>query len=304
MNTERIFPDIIDNTFRSTFIKCPLKAYNQQILGLNPSTPSIHLHAGGSFARGMEVTRKAFHSAGFIQDEAVGLGAQALIEAYGDYAYPEDHAKAPNRLIEALVAYFDEYPLADDPIQPFFASNGEPAVEFTFCLPLEDERGGHILNPQSGNPLLYAGRFDMLGKFNDTLFVVDEKTCTSLGGTWAGQWEMASQMTGYTWAAREYGYPVAGAIIRGVCLLKCEVKFAQAITYRPEWRIAQWYKQLLHDVRRMIAAWNNNQWDMSLDHACNDFGGCGYRNACLSPEPERWLQDFVVRRWNPLSRAD
>jgi hypothetical protein len=181
--------------------------------------------------------------------------------------------------------------------------NGLPSIEFTFAVPLEDEAGKAILNPDTGNPLLYGGRFDMLGVFNDALFVVDEKTTTSLGGSWAGQWEMASQFTGYSFAAREYGYPVVGAIVRGVALLKYETKFAQAITYRPAWRIKEWYAQLIRDVRRMLEAYRTGEWDASLDHACNDFGGCGFRQACLSPEPERWLSDFVVRFWNPLERT-
>jgi hypothetical protein len=298
------FPPIIDNTLRAAFIKCPTKAKLAYFDGLSPPTLSIHLHAGACFARGVEITRRAFHAEHLTHDEARAKGMTALIHAWGEYEAPADHTKSMARMLSALDAYFLEYPLATDVIQPFIEANGDPAVEFTFALPLEDTDGKPILNPETGDPLIYGGRFDLLGVFNDSLFVVDEKTTSALGAQWASQWEMASQFTGYCWAAREYGYPVLGAIIRGVGLLKYETKFAQVITYRPDWRIAQWHKQLLLDIKAMIQSYQRGEWDMALDHACNDFGGCGFRNACLSPEPERWLADYVVRYWEPLVRIE
>jgi hypothetical protein len=41
---------------------------------------------------------------------------------------------------------------------------------------------------------------------------------SSLGEAWAKQWDLDSQFTGYVRAALEYGFPVAGVVIRGVGL--------------------------------------------------------------------------------------
>ena len=42
---------------------------------------------------------------------------------------------------------------------------------------------------------------------------------SSLGEAWAKPWDLDSQFTGYVRAALEYGFPVAGVVIRGVGLL-------------------------------------------------------------------------------------
>jgi hypothetical protein len=176
-------------------------------------------------------------------------------------------------------------------------SNGNPAVEFSFSIPLP------INNPDTGEPLLFVGRFDMLGEFQKSLFVVDEKTTTALGQTWAQQWDLKSQFTGYCAAAREYGYPVAGAIIRGVGLLKHETTFAQVPQYRADWQIDRWYAQLLRDVQRMVDSYIAGQYDSALSEACAAYGGCAFRRLCLSQHPEQWIDGYFVEKvWDPLAK--
>ena len=53
-----------------------------------------------------------------------------------------------------------------------------------------------------------------------------------LGDSWARQWELRGQFTGYCWAAREAGIDVNGVLVRGVSILKTKYGSAQAITNR------------------------------------------------------------------------
>jgi len=202
-------------------------------------------------------------------------------------------------MIGALDEYFRNYGFATDHIQPHF-HDGKPAVEFSFAIPIPN-----TAHPTTGEPILYTGRFDMLGVYNNALFVVDEKTTKQLGQSWIKSWTMASQFTGYCWAAKEYGYPVAGAIIRGISILKTKYGHAESLQYRPQWFIDRWLVQLAKDVKRMIAAWEADDWDFDLNTGCNTYGGCPLTDVCNSQRPVRVLeQDFVKRIWDPLAHEE
>lgn len=298
------FPSAIDNTMRTSFTSCPRKFYYAHILALQPKTPSIHLHAGAAFAKSLEVTRREFYELRKPADEAELLGAQALRDAYGTFDVEngyEEHAKSLTNMLRAFQDYFMEYPLNSDTIVPVITPEGKAAVEFSFSIPLDTEP----LHPTSGDPLLYCGKFDMLGLRDGVIFVVDEKTTGSLGETWRKQWDLNPQFTGYCYAAKTFGYPVAGAIIRGVGLLKTRISHEQAIVYRPDHLIEKWRAQLSRDVSRMVAAWDTGLWDFAFNNACTDYGGCSYKSLCQSPDPERWMTiNFVERRWDPLAARD
>lgn len=187
-----------------------------------------------------------------------------------------------------------------DIIKPFRLANGKSAVEFTFAIPLPNVR-----HSVTGDPILYGGRFDMLAERDGVLFVEDDKTASQLGSQWNRNWTLDSQFTGYCWAARDFGYPVAGAIIRGLSILKKGFGHAQAITYRPDWQIERWLQSTEHTVRLMIAYWEQNFFPLALDkHACNSYGGCGFSQLCESPNPESWIEmNYEPRVWNPLAKG-
>lgn len=288
------FPYFIDNTQRDAFVACPLKWKRSFIDNLAPITPSIHLHAGGCFAAALETTRRAYYEDHKPEDHALALGLSRLIVGWGDPEFGSDEDKSLFRMIWAFDDYFREYPLHSDAVKPLMV-DGRAAVEFTFAIPLP------VNNPDSGDPLVYTGRFDMLGVFQDSIFVVDEKTSAMLGQSWGQQWDLKSQFTGYCAAAREYGYPVAGAIIRGVGLLKNSTTFQPVLQYRPDWQIDRWWIQMIRDVKRMVAAYTSGEYDAALSEPCSQYGGCAFRRLCLSPNPEAWIEGyFTERNWDPL----
>lgn len=293
------FPELIDNTMREAAFQCGMKNHYSFQRGLAPVQPSVHLHAGAAFARGLEVTRKCFYEQGLTPHDAVGQGVLALLDFYGDFVPPFESNKTATRMAEALVAYFTQYPLATDWLKPFITANGKPAIEFTFAAEIPG-----VVHPETGNPMLYGGRFDMLGVKDGVLFVDDEKTTSQLGSTWAQQWELNSQFTGYCWGAKQHGFPVAGAIIRGISILKNNFGHAQVITYRPQWMIDRWLDQLVVDTKRMIEDWKNKKWSYALGSACSMYGGCAFKLLCTSPEPEKWIEtNYTHRVWDPMHKG-
>lgn len=293
------FPHAIDSTIRAAFCSCPRKFYREYLQHWKPSAESVHLIAGGAFARGLEVARKLYWGEG-IKDTNMVLAeaTREIFREYGDFDCPPESAKSPIRLVEAMLDSFNHYGWATDPIQPFVTPQGKPAIEFKFALPLP------INHPVTGDPLLYCGRFDMLGVFQDCMWVVDDKTSSSLGAQWIKQWDLRGQITGYCWAAREHGMDVAGGILRGVGILKTKITHAQSIQYRPASMIDKWHTQLVRDIQRMIDCWEEGYYDYNFADACTSYGGCPLVDVCKSLNEEKTLEaHYVQRKWDPLEIA-
>lgn len=295
-----MFPPVIDNTIRATFVACPEKFRLSFVKNLMPATPSVHLHAGGCFAAGLDTARQAFYTIGVSESEALALGASEIIRRWGPVTDFEDADKSLSRMLWAFDDYFREYRLPHDAIKPHRVGD-KATTEFSFAVPMELE------NPDTGEPLIFAGRADMIGEFQNSLWVVDEKTTSMLGSSWGQQFELKSQFTGYCAAARAFQIPVVGAIIRGVGLLKNSTTFQQVILYRPDWQIDRWWRQLHRDLARAIYLYKKlgpeEIWDQALDEACAQYGGCAFRRLCLSQEPEHWIDGyFKERNWNPLDK--
>lgn len=294
------FPELIDNSAISSFRKCPKDWYYSSLRQITGKGGNIHLHAGGAYAAGLEAARRAFYEQHLPEDQAISEGIKALTVYWGEFEAPENSPKTYDRILCAMLEYFAQYPMETDIIKPFINAAGKASVEFSFAIPLE------VSHPVTGNPILYGGRFDMLGVRDGVLFVEDDKTASQLGAQWNRNWILDSQFTGYCYAAQRYGFPVAGAIIRGVSILKNGFGHAQAIVYRPDWQLRRWYDNLCLTIEDMISAWKRNVYLLTLDkHACNSYGGCGYSKLCESPEPERWIEfDYEPKHWNPLAKGD
>lgn len=298
------FPSIFDSSMLSTWKSCEVKFWRTYVQHWKARGQSVHLHAGGAFARGLEVSRRAFYEEGLAAESAIAAGLEALIRFYGDFQCPADSAKSLERTAGALEFYFSRYPLSHDETAPGAAvpillPSGRRAIEFSFAHPLP------IAHPETGDPLIYCGRMDAIVSFAGSSWICDEKTTTALGASWASQWDLRAQFTGYAWGCREAGIPVSGAIVRGVSILKTKYDTLAPITYRPEWQIQRWYDELLTRLEDIINAYKLGRWRHDLDSSCQEYGGCGLRNICTSENPEPWLEThFEKRVWNPLTREE
>lgn len=292
-------PEVFDSSILASFKECPEKFRKTYVEQWKPKEPSVHLHAGGAFAHGIERARTAFYVEGLSADDSVADGLRALLTYYGEFECPADSAKSAERTAGALEFYFDSYPLSHDNASPITLPSGKRGIEFNFVHPLP------ITHPDTGNPLLYCGRMDAILSYAGGVFICDEKTTTSLGPTWSRQWDLRSQFSGYAWGCRESGIKVDGVIVRGVSILKTKYDTQEAISYRPTWQVDRWYEEMLSWIEDIILCWKTNKWRHNLDHACGDFGGCQYRASCLSQDESPWLETYFERRhWDPVTRTE
>lgn len=292
------FPELIDASLLSAFKSCPELCRKTYFEHWKSKSPSVHLHAGGAFAYGIERTRTAFYVEGKDSDTAVAEGVGALLKFYGDFETPDDSAKSALRMAGAFEFYWANYPL-DHTHDPVILPGGKRAIEVSFAEPLP------ISHPDTGNPLLYCGRLDAILNYAGGRYVTDEKTTTQLGASWSRQWDLRSQFAGYAWGARQTGTKVDGTIIRGVSILKTKYDTQAAIVNWPDWKVDRWYEEMLLYVQDLVLCYQTNVWKHNFDHACAEYGGCQFREACSSQDETPWLETyFERRRWNPLLRTE
>jgi hypothetical protein len=293
------FPQTLDSTFMAAFKSCPQKANLEFVQHWKLRDQSVHLHAGAAYASGMEAARTAYYIDGLNAEDSVATGLQALLTAYGNFECPPDSAKSAERMAGALEFYFSRYRLGEDKATPMTLPGGKRGIEFSFLEPLD------ILHPETGDPILYSGRMDMMCDFEGMKLGEDDKTASQLGASWPRQWDLRSQFTGYVWGARRAGIILNGFLVRGVSILKTKYDTLEAITYRPDWQIDRWEQQLHRDIKRLIAAWEEGYYDYNLDHACAEYGGCPFRSVCQMRDPTNLLlQQFERRKWDPVARTE
>jgi len=298
------FPLVWDNSLRSAFVECPRKAFWEYIEHFKYPGESVHLHAGKAWAEGLEVARRMFYQIGMTAVDAQAAGLEAMILAYGDFIPPERGSgsnKSLDRLIEAFSYYFAAFPLATDPVQPYAGKNG-PMIEFSFAHPLDVD---NLRHPDTDEPIIWAGRADMVATYAGALSIYDDKTTSSLGPSWANQWNRRAQFTGYSWAARELGIPVSQVVVRGIAILKTSINHAQAITVRTPHHVEEWRIQVIRDIKRAIQCWKEGYWDVNLSEGCSAYGGCMFQQPCMSANPTPWLEGQFQRKiWNPVDRTE
>lgn len=293
------FPSVVDSTLLGQFRSCPQKCFRMYFEHWKPGEQSVHLVAGKAFAAGLEVAREAFYVHGVDAETSIAMGLGALWLEYGDFEQPEDSPKGPLRMAGALEYYFFQYPLGADGAKPHVFPGAKHGIEFSFAEPLS------VRHPETGDPLLYAGRADMVADAFGGLFLYDEKTASQLGASWLKQWDHRSQFTSYCWGLRGSGFSPTGIVVRGVSILKDSYGTAQVLTYRAAWEVDRWLFQTNRDLLRMIEMWKSGYWDYNLDHACTEYGGCPLVRVCKSPDPEKWLQIYFHRRkWDPVTRTE
>ena len=106
-----MFPPVIDASLISSWRACQKQAEYSYFEHWKPQEENVHLVAGGAFAKGLETARRAFYEFGAEEQDAIGIGLEALIKKYGAFECPSDSAKSLERTAGALEFYFENYPM-------------------------------------------------------------------------------------------------------------------------------------------------------------------------------------------------
>ena len=305
MSVRTFFPLVIDSTMLMEWADCPMAFFRKYLQHLSKGQESTDLIAGAAFAKGLEVTRKAYFNQDLPPEEAIALGISALFDAYGDHV-PFKGVKTVEKMAAALELYFVEYPLHCDMVKPARLQNGEYAIEYSFAHELPF---AHPDIPDMN--IILTGRADMLGEYAGRLWVVDEKTTgAAFTQDWAKQWDTRGQFSTYAWGLKKSGIEVAGAYIRGIYLGKAQIKFNECQSMRNSWQVEIWEKQMLSRVEAIIDTYI--KWKASGLHPAEFFFGnwssscmkyfrpCSFQDLCRDKNSEMFLESqFDQYIWLP-----
>lgn len=308
-------PIHVDSTMITSARSCLRKFYDSFVLGCALPGVNIDLHAGACYAGGLEEVYLQIYRDGASFDDALIRAHARFMCEWGDVEVPvwKRTAKTKDRTWEAVEHYFTTWPPHTDTIKPYMSASGSPTIEYTFAIPLEPaerfgigervfnaRNGAFPLHP-SGSPFLYCGRFDMLGSIAGRPTPKDDKTTgSSIGQSWASQWNLRSQFMGYVWACQQCGIDARDVLVRGMAIQKTQFTTAEALIPFSDHMLNRWHEQLRRDLWRITDAWNAGYWDYNFGDTCTQYGLCPFMDACSSPTPENWLASFDTRHWNPL----
>ena len=290
------FPSWVDSTILETFKTCEKMAYWQFLRHLKTKNNSNEdLRSGGAFAQGLEVARNLFYVGGKSEEEATARGMEALWKDYGLTTEEEDKGKKSwKATTKAFLSYLSAFPLATEPFPPMLL-NGRAAVEFTFSIPLPRTR-----HPESGEPIMFSGKCDVVSQPKDTTYIIDEKTTSRIGPGWAQKWHLRAQFISYIWALQQYNFPAKGVIVRGIPIGLADSNPMEAIIMAQDWKISMWLEMAINTVNSMISAWKVGYWSPNLGYACTR---CQFVRLCDSPDPEPWIASYYMPyHWNPLTK--
>lgn len=302
------FPEFIDSSMLSCADSCKQKFFNEYVLCITSHGRSPDLHAGGAFAYAIEHMRKFYYQERLSIAECYMQVFPMFCKYWGDFEPPKESPKDFINMWMAVVEYFNVYPPDTDPIQPYRGEDGKLGIEYTFAIPME------VNHPETGQPMLFVGRFDLLAYYQDALVIVDEKTTKAIGPTWAKQWDLRGQFLGYTWAVNFHGLPCVGALIRGIAIQKTQYKHMQTLVMFPKWQLDRWWMTINQRTQDLCDAWvrlkatkdtrkATDTFERSYGEACGHYGGCQYSDSiCQVKNPWDWYDSFEHRVWNPLDQ--
>jgi hypothetical protein len=268
-------------------------------------------------ASAFENIRRDFYVNNIPTEQCFLRAFPAFLKQWGDMEAPKGEYKDFVNCWSAVEAYFREYPMETDYFQPVMKADGEPAVEFKFAIPT------NIPHPDTGDPILYSGRADMLTSPRDGsvdhVYVMDEKTTKAMGASWHKQWDMRGQFYGYTYAARQYGYNCVGALVRGIAIQQTQFQFAEKPLTFTDQQLEIWWLEALKKIRRMVdmyeqakkhyiddsetsVEWLHANFDKSFGDACGSYGGCQFVELCTHPAPQLLYRSYEERIWDPLAK--
>lgn len=273
---------------------CLRKYFYRMVENWSPKSLSVHLIFGQHYAKALESFYKKRALGETFEDAVRSVIKETLIDTW-DYEKNEpiqfDHnIKTRMTLIRSIVWYLDHF--KDEAMKTYHLADGSPAVELSFTIEIDDD-------------LLLCGHLDRVVSFQDSLYVMDQKTTTTtVSSTYFDQYSPHNQMSGYTLAGKAVLHsPIRGVIIDAAQIAVGFTRFERGFIYRTPEQLAEWMQSVRYTIGEARRAVETGFFPMNLA-SCGNYGGCPYRKICSKSPQVRsaYLEGdfFHDKPWDPL----
>lgn len=297
----------LDNSVTTTTGRCARLGFYQYWLNRSPEGKSWPIALGLAYHTYREVLEEAFAEGSFPETAHQIAMARALLD-WEDPPIGHKHDwYTYDRVVKTLEEGYRVWTKekSDGRIKVLFS-------EQSFELEIPD-----CFMPD-GTPEVYGGRIDQIIEWNGALWVRDFKTTSRMGSGFQDRFDPNNQLTGYVWAAGllSGGRKVDGAIVEVPYNTKTKgPEIHQFLSTRSTGQIDQFLasqrmeRRIIRMMEEATPELGMLAWPMRTA-ACDDYGGCFFRNACRQDNPraiERWLSlNTVESTWdfhNPEGEA-
>jgi hypothetical protein len=318
----------IDNTALKLFQACPLKFKTRMVDHWTSRFKSGALGYGGAVHEGLKA---------WYQGELDGLDVRQRVlaaeQAIND-SWPVDHPiddyRTKSKAMELMASYIKEYMQESFKVLmvevPFSYEIGRYIL---YCSNCGDENGPkrtrldtfeQEITSTCGNcgldlePIEYGGIFDTLVQYGagsmSTIYILEHKTTSQLGGLYFRQYDLDNQISGYTFGAQgATGKLVGGAIVNALCTTSSgKISFKREIIGRTTAQIERWRDDVAATCNEIKRCERNGHWRISSDHCMNKYGLCEYQSVHVLANPDeqrrRLEVDYVREEWDFEKRDD
>lgn len=294
-----------DATSISNYQKCPRYYQYVNLLGWQPKNKSVHLVFGGHYASALEHFHKHLASGDDYETATIKVVRELFINTW-EFETDEDgnriddsgspweslhNSKTRETLIRSVVWYLDHW--KNDPAKLVTLSDGTPAVELSFSLPVD-------------NDIIFCGHLDKLVDYNG-YYVMDQKTSQStITQRFFEGFSPDNQMSMYSFSGSIlFDLPIKGVLIDAAQIAVGFTRFERGFVPRAKQQLAEWYDDTMTVIENAREATRNNRF-IPNRMSCSNYGGCAFRDICnrIPEHRERFLQSNFQRqeRWDPLKR--
>lgn len=293
---------LIDNSSMEQFTTCPRAALYSVARRLRPSGERVPLVFGGIIHKILEARYRATTSLHAQTPEVTSVMLATAEREFAKWTPPEDEFRNYSCAVEFIRRYEEQYPFETFTVARL--PDGTPLIEVPFAIPL-----GTIGDIK----VVWTGRIDLcyVSENGGGLYVMDHKTTSIMGPSFAEQFRIAHQLYGYAWAVEQLtGKTVSAVVINGLGIRKPSktgkaFEFTRPVITIERGLIDEWKTDCLHIISDFIEMCARGYLPKHTAWCVGKFGTCPYHKVCtLETNEQREVMlssgEYQKNEWSPL----
>ena len=297
---------LIDNSSLEHFTTCPRQAYYAVVRRLKSSGERWPLTFGGIIHKVLEARYRSATSLHAQTDDVTNVMLATAEREFTRVTPPEDDYRNYSCAVSFIRIYGETYPFEQFEIAK--TANGVPLIEVPFAIPLgEIDHEGKIVK------VVWTGRIDLcyISANGGGLYVMDHKTTSIMGPSFASQFEISHQLYGYAWATEQLtGAKVTAVVINGLGVRRPTktgkaFEFVRSVIPVSRSLLDEWKLDTMHIVSDFLENCRRGYAPKHTVWCVGKFGECPFKKVCsLDGNDQREVMlssgEFVHNDWSPL----